>query len=275
MWRTFLQRYIKSSPSDIDWCVVTVVRYHVCQHFNLAACRSRSLNNWNCKYIHTCLKRSSRIIRLIRSATATFFFTKFMMNFVKISAITTITYCVLRCDGCQLRLCSLFFQHVNLSFDLIQPLFSGWARCLVTWALHISTRSKYTHFKINFMFIDLVWFKSKPNLKYDASVAVTAVAWNCDNMCSNAIAHFTFHSQPCIFQHYIFVLQEIGITLEIDVLLQWNNVYLCYCSWCFFFISFLCPKYLHATRSNVTPWNICPFDKWSHTIYWVSLIYDQ
>lgn len=73
MCRTLLQRYIKSSPSDIDWCVVTVVRYHVCQHFNLAARRSRSFNNWNCKYIHTCLKRSSRIIRLIRSATATFF----------------------------------------------------------------------------------------------------------------------------------------------------------------------------------------------------------
>lgn len=168
-----------------------------------------------------------------------------------------------------------FFQHVNLSFDLIQPLFRGWARCLVTWALHISTRSKYTHFKINFMFIDLVWFKSKPNLKYDASVAVTAVAWNCDNMCSNAIAHFTFHSQPCIFQHCIFVLQEIGITLEIDVLLQWNNVYLCHCSWCFFFISFFYPKYLHTTRSNVMLWNICPFDKWSHTIHWVSLIYEQ
>lgn len=108
MCRTLLQRYIKSSLSDIDWCVVTVVRYPVCQHFNLAARRSRSFNNWNCKYIHTCLKRSSRIIRLIRSATATFFFTKFMTNFVKISAITTITYCVLRCDGCQLRLCSLF-----------------------------------------------------------------------------------------------------------------------------------------------------------------------
>lgn len=73
MCRTLLQRYIKSFPSDIDWCVVTVVRYHVCQHFNLAARRSRSFNNWNCKYIHTCLKRSSRIIRLIRSATATFF----------------------------------------------------------------------------------------------------------------------------------------------------------------------------------------------------------
>lgn len=143
----------------------------------------------------------------------------------------------MRCDGCQLRLCSLFFQHVNLSSDLIHPLFSPASPLLGYVSVgYIFQPDQNTHISKLISFSS-IWFGLNQNQIWNTTLLLMLllllllreIVITCARMQSHtsySIPNYVNNNVICIF-----VLLEIEITLEIDVLLQWNNVNLCYCSW--------------------------------------------